>query len=98
MVSKKPVPLGTTTVHPEILPAPDQLIGQIQQVKTPQTSTTEAPDQQMAEAGPLGNTPQSAPTPTEPIKKQGRPRRTRAQKPGTIDVNKGEGAFMGYIW
>ncbi|KAA0704085.1 Zinc finger protein 15 [Triplophysa tibetana] len=87
-VSKKPVHSGPTTVHPEILPAPDQLIGQILLVKTPPASTTEAPVHQIAEAGPLVNTPQSAPTPTEPTKKQGRPRRTRAQKPRTTDVNK----------
>lgn len=89
MVSNKPG--GPTT-----LPAPDQLIDQIQ--KTTPASTTDGPVLQVPEAVPLGNNPQSIPPPPEPIKKQGRPRRTRAQKPGTTDINKGEGAFMGYIW
>ncbi|XP_042588761.1 PR domain zinc finger protein 15-like isoform X1 [Cyprinus carpio] len=75
MVSNKPgfppakgPPTGT-------LPVPDQLLCQ-----TPAPAT--APSvQQVTEAVSQNNTANIAPTPPEPTRKQGRPRRTKTQKP-----------------
>ncbi|XP_065115991.1 PR domain zinc finger protein 15 isoform X1 [Paramisgurnus dabryanus] len=69
------------------LPVPEQLICQIQPVKTTPAPSTDPPVQQVTETVPLGNTPNSTPTPPEPNKKQGRPRRKRTQKPASTNVN-----------
>lgn len=89
MVSCKPgVPLakGPPT---ETLPVPEQLLCQ-----TP----ADAPVQQVAEALPQNNTANVAPTPPEPTRKQGRPRRTKAQKlapSGSADSDQGEVGISG---
>ncbi|XP_051541128.1 PR domain zinc finger protein 15 isoform X1 [Myxocyprinus asiaticus] len=93
MASSKPgVPpvKGVPTVPPETLPVPDQILCQIQPVKITTAPTTDSPVQQVSGATSLGKTPSSAPTPPEPVKKQGRPRRTRTQKhapSGVADVS-----------
>lgn len=92
MVSSKPgVPLlkGPQT---ETLPVPDQLFCQ-----TP-APAADPPVQQVAEAVPQNNTANVAPTPPEPTRKQGRPRRTKAQKTaqsGPADSGQGEVGISG---
>lgn len=92
MVSSKPgVPLlkGPPT---ETLPVPDQLLCQ-----TP-APAADPPVQQIAKAVPQNNTASVAPTPPEPTRKQGRPRRTKAQKTaqsGPVDSSQGEVGISG---
>lgn len=86
MVSSKPgVPLlkGPAT---EALPVPDQLLCQ-----TP-APAADPPIQQVAEAVPQNNTANVAATPQEPTRKQGRPRRTKAQKTAqSVSADSGQG-------
>ncbi|KAL0182800.1 hypothetical protein M9458_022175, partial [Cirrhinus mrigala] len=83
MVSNKPgVPLVAKGPPTETLPVPDQLLCQTS------APAADPPVQQVAEALSPNNTANIAPTPQEPTRKQGRPRRTKGQKPapsGTAD-------------
>ncbi|XP_016345893.1 PR domain zinc finger protein 15-like [Sinocyclocheilus anshuiensis] len=87
MVSNKPGVPPAKGAPTETLPVPDRLLCQ-----TPALST-DPPVQQVAEAVSQNNTAKIAPTPPEPTRKQGRPQRTKAQKPapsGTADSSQAE--------
>lgn len=93
MVSSKPgvPPANLESLRPptETLPVPEQLLCQ-----TP----ADAPVQQVTEALPQNNTASVAPAPPEPTRKQGRPRRTKAQKlapSGSADSGQGEVGISG---
>ncbi len=89
MVSNKPgvppakgPPTGTLLV-------PDQLLCQ-----TP-APAADPPVQQVAEAVSQNNAANIAPTPPEPTRKQGRPRRAKTKKSGPADSNQGEVGILG---
>ncbi|KTF77562.1 hypothetical protein cypCar_00009999, partial [Cyprinus carpio] len=90
MVSNKPGVPPAKGPPTETLRVPDQLLCQ-----TPALSA-DPPVQQVAEAVSQNNTAKIAPIPSEPTRKQGRPRRTKAQKPvpsGTADSSQGDKCF-----